>query len=507
MIIHDLVQGSSQWHAHRASYYNASDAPAMMGVSKHESRTELLQRLHTGISKEIDSATQARFDEGHLFERLSRPIAENIIGDDFHPVTGSNGMYSASFDGITLDQSICFEHKRINNDIRLARQASDLGICYRIQMEQQLMVSCAEKCFFMASNWLNNKLIEEVHFFYMPDLELRQKIVAGWAQFEKDLASYVPVEAIEKPKANAIKELPYLNIQLHGEVVNSNLPAVQQSITTFIANIKTDLVTDEDFADAEATVKFCKDAEDSLENAKKSALSQTSSIDELMRTIDFIKEQLRGKRLILDKAVTSEKEKRKLDIVNKAKNFFIEYMRLHLPITAQISVPDFMGAIKGKKTLSSMQSAVNDLLAQGEIDIDEQKLIIKTNLAIFDKIAINHKFLFSDLDTSFIQNNPELFELKVKDRIAKYEIEQKELTAKKEVVEPVIEPKRLVMQNNSVLKEIPLNIISEVNNDFNVPKGYKLLPIIADDQWMEVFAIAFQLDLNLANDIYRYFLN
>ena len=124
MITHQLLQGTPSWHAHRANYFNASDAPVMMGVSKHETRTELLNRLHTGISKEVDSATQARFDEGHRFEALARPLAEEIIGEDVYPVTGNNGMYSASFDGITLDE-VRSEETRLNSSHpRLSRMPS-----------------------------------------------------------------------------------------------------------------------------------------------------------------------------------------------------------------------------------------------------------------------------------------------------------------------------------------------------------------------------------------------
>ena len=74
MITHLLTQGSDAWHAYRANYFNASDAPAMMGASKHETRTELLNRLHTGISKEIDSATQYRFDSSVRVSYFDTPI-------------------------------------------------------------------------------------------------------------------------------------------------------------------------------------------------------------------------------------------------------------------------------------------------------------------------------------------------------------------------------------------------------------------------------------------------
>ncbi len=104
MTFHDFPQGGPEWHKHRATHFNASDAPAMMGCSPYQTRTELLTRMKTGISAEVDAATQRRFDDGHRFEALARPLAEKIIGDDLYPVTGSGGELSASFDGLTLDE-------------------------------------------------------------------------------------------------------------------------------------------------------------------------------------------------------------------------------------------------------------------------------------------------------------------------------------------------------------------------------------------------------------------
>lgn len=98
----NLIQGTPEWHEHRARHFNASDAPAMMGNSKYKTRTELLKERKTGISKDVDSATQRRFDDGHKFEALARRIAEEFIGDDLYPATGVRGKLSASFDGATL---------------------------------------------------------------------------------------------------------------------------------------------------------------------------------------------------------------------------------------------------------------------------------------------------------------------------------------------------------------------------------------------------------------------
>jgi len=37
----DLIQGTDSWIQHRAQHWNASDAPAMLGVSPYKSRAEL----------------------------------------------------------------------------------------------------------------------------------------------------------------------------------------------------------------------------------------------------------------------------------------------------------------------------------------------------------------------------------------------------------------------------------------------------------------------------------
>ena len=187
MITHELIQGTPQWHAYRAAHDNASDAPAMMGCSAYKTRDELIAELATGITPEVDPATQHLYDSGHRFEALARPLAEKIIGEDLYPCTGSieGSRQSASFDGLTMLEDVAFEHKRLNQRLRAALQApgctgADLPMDYQIQMEQQCAVSKCEKVLFMASDWDDNdQLIEELHCWYTPNLALRAQIVAG----------------------------------------------------------------------------------------------------------------------------------------------------------------------------------------------------------------------------------------------------------------------------------------------------------------------------------------
>lgn len=379
-----LIQGSADWHAHRAKYRNASDTPAVTGHSPHKSRSEFMKERATGIAQDIDPATQRRFDDGHRYEALARPIMEAIIGQEVFPITGTEGQYSASFDGLTMLGEIAAEHKTLNDEIRACSTAAELPIYYREQMEHQLMVSGAEKCLFIATRWdADDNLIEKVHFWYAPDLALRQQIVAAWDQFERDLAEFVPEPETVKPAGVAPEALPALRIEVTGMVTASNLAAFREHALAVFGGIKTDLQTDADFADAEKTVRWCKEVEDRLDAAKQHALSQTASIDELFRTIDAIKEEARQKRLTLDKLVKAEKENRKAEIVAAAQRAMFEHLAL-LNDRVGVVVPaqtNFGEAIKGLKSLDSMRDKVSTALASAKIEAN----------AIADRIDANRK--------------------------------------------------------------------------------------------------------------------
>lgn len=432
----NLTQGTPEWHLHRANHFNASDAPAMMGVSKYKTRNQFLTELKTGVVPDVNEFTQKIFDDGHAFEAKARLLAEQIIGEDLYPVTGTQGQFSASFDGLTMDESINFEHKTLNDEIRSANTAAELHPMYRIQMEHQMMVSKSEKTLFMASKWKGDELVEEKHFWYEPDLELRESVVAGWLQLEKDLKDFEPGE-YKQVKADSMMQLPALSVQIKGEIVATNLPAFKEAAQLFIESINTDLKTDEDFANAEATVKFCDKAEKELETAKKAALSQTASIDELLRTIDFIKENMRDKRLMLDKLVKTKKESIKAQIIQDANKKFLDYVAELNQTLEGVRLthfaPDFVGAMKSKKTLASIHDAVDTALASAKIELTHQAQDIQINLGWLNATeASSYMFLFNDLQ-QIIHKPKEDFILLIESRINEHKaIEEKRLEAERE---------------------------------------------------------------------------
>ena len=426
MNTHNLIQGSAEWLAYRAQHFNASDAPAMMGCSAYKTRSQLLHEMHTGLTPEVDAGTQRRFDDGHRFEAMARPLAEKIVGEELYPVTGSQGKLSASFDGLTMAEDTAFEHKTLNDELRgcMAGGAGLLPMQYRVQMEQQLMVSGAGRVLFMASKWNGDTLAEALHCWYTSDDKVREAIERGWEQFEVDLAAYAPAEVSTQAVGQTPETLPALRIEVTGMVTASNLEAYKSHALAVFSGINRELKTDQQFADAEKVVKWCGDVETRLAAAKQHALSQTESIDALFRAIDDISTEARRVRLELDKLVKARKEAVRGEIVAGG----IAALRDHVAaLNARLGKPympgvvaDFAGAIKGKRTIDSLQDAVDTLLANTKIEASATADRIQANLTTLRELAAAHAFLFADTSSIVHKANDDLTAL-VKSRIADHE--------------------------------------------------------------------------------------
>lgn len=416
-ILHGLEQGSADWHDFRANHFGASEASAMLGLSKYQTRTELLTIKKTGISPEISGQTQALFDRGHATEAAARIILEAQLEDDLYPATYSKGKLSASCDGIDMAESFAFEHKLFNQALFDSIKAGVLPEAYQPQCQQVMYVTGASRLYFVCSDGTAENFAMMV---VEPDADWIARIIQGWAQFERDLADFVPVTHAPKAEAEVIKALPALAISIKGEVSVSNLPRFKEAAEAFVATIKTDLQTDQDFADAESNVKFLDEAEKSLELAKKNALADTADIDELMRTIDQIKDSMRTKRLALDKLVKSKKEEIKASIVLAAQQKLAAYVaELNAetkPVVLSI-IGDFAGAIKGKRSISSLHDSVDTELSRCKIEADSIAANVRKNLAFLDKHAPGQKALFADLATLALQSF-ETFSAIVENRLA-----------------------------------------------------------------------------------------
>ena len=431
-----IAQGSPEWLAHRAKHFNASDAPAMLGVSPHKTRRQLLAELQTGITPEVDAATQRRFNNGHRLEALARPLAEKLIGEPLYPVTGTNGRYSASFDGLTLGEETGFEHKALNAELRGAFAAdAELPLHYRVQMEHQLLVSGADRILFMASDWdADGNLIEEHHRWVEPDPALRERLIAGWERFSADRAEFEPTPAAAPSPVGASPEtLPALRIVVEGTVLASNLVAFRETAIAAVRSVKRELSTDQDFADAEMSVKWCREVESRIDAAKAHALAQTASIDELFRALDAITDEARRVRLDLEKRVKSRKDEIRAEIVRDAQRALAKHVG---QLSAELEphrMPemraDFAAAIKGKRSIDAMHDAVDAALAAARIEAGSVAGTMRANLAFYREHAAGREFLFADLPAYLIRPTAEFREF-VEVRIERHRLAEEDRAAR-----------------------------------------------------------------------------
>lgn len=431
MIIQDVQQGTKEWLSLRTGKFTASEAPAMMGVSKYQTRSQLLEQKYSGVVPEVSPAQQRIFDKGHAAEAAARPIAEEIIGDELYPCTALSDEADeilASFDGITMLEDVVWEHKHINEKLRTAT-VETLEEHYKVQMDQQIYVSGAERCLFMASDGTRDDM---VYFWYERDEKRIQALIAGWKQFAEDLENFKPSEKKVDVAGDAPESLPALNIQLSGGVTASNLPIFKEHAIAMIDSIKTKLSTDKDFADADSTVKFLKKGEKQLDDSKQAALNQTVTISELFTTIDDLKARMRDKRLQLEKLVKAEKDNRRNDIRKDAEESFSQWLSdQNSPVFFKPDI-NIAEAMKGKKTIESLQSAADDEVARAKIEAINTISIIKDNNNTLDKMGKDYEFLFSDRESLLIKSRDDLVNT-IKARIAEHkEREEEKLRVERE---------------------------------------------------------------------------
>lgn len=363
---HLVQQGSPEWLALRTGYPTASEAPAAQGVSRYQTRSELIRQKATGITPDHDAHALRRFAEGHKAEAAARSIAEEFIGEELSAVTmtaEADGLpLLASLDGLTFDSTISWECKLWNESLAEQVRTNNLAPNYTVQMDQQQLVSGAKRTLFTCSDGTPERT---VHCWYQSSDEKKAAIVTHWRQLALEVAAYAPGAADAAPVvAEPIESLPALAVQMHGslQVVN-NLPAFGDALRSFIDKMVPKPATDQEFADAEAECKALKKAEDMLDAGEASALAQIEDVELFRRTVADLRNLARTTRRAREKLVAAEKESRRAEIVTSAQASLDQHItalnqqRLGASWIPRV-VGSFAEAIKGKRSLTHMEDAV-----------------------------------------------------------------------------------------------------------------------------------------------------
>jgi len=439
VVILPVHQGTPEWGSARAKYYRtASRAPVVMGASLYQSRNELLQELKTGIAREIDANTQALFDAGHAAEAEARKIVEGYLKAPLLPLTclTDDNYLLASFDGINEGRRIGWECKLWNNELAARVRQKELDPHYYWQLEHQAIVGNLDYIIFTCSDGTPEKT---VHLKYVPVSSRANALLAGWKQFDADLANYQHVEILPPVTATPVMQLPALSIIVNGSIsLTDNLKVFGEKLTAFIERLPKAPATDEEFAQADQAIKILETAQEALEAAESSALAQVASVDEMRRTVALYAGQARSTRLMLTKLVAARKDSIRMEIVQGGRTELAKRISLHNELFGKAYMPtiaeDFAGAIRGKKTIASLRDAVATELARATIEATAIAGKIGLNLKTLRELGSDHKFLFADTPQLVLKEPDDLTNL-VKLRISEHQqAEQKRLEAEREKI-------------------------------------------------------------------------
>lgn len=449
MKIHNLVQGSKEWHQLRDTHLTASDASAMMGASKYKSRTQLMREKKFGIKEDITPAKQALFDKGHAAEDSARNILEVDTLESFSPIVGSDDIDGlkllASLDGLSEDGQVVFEHKLWNAVLAENVKNRVIEPSHYWQLEHQLLVSGARTVLFMVSDGTAE---QRESMFYASLQERRDQLLAGWKQFTDDMASF-ELEARQEVVVADKASLPSIQYNVKGTEIVTNIGHCLEQIKEMASKeMSKVLETDQDFANKDQLNKDVKNARAGLKemvSRVRGEFVSYSQFEEVAQQMDSVLQQMQSHG---ERQVKQAKEAKKQSILNEAARdfelFIVECNGKIRPMYIQSIIqvcPDFEGAMKNKRTIESLTNAVSDELAKCKIEVNQAMDRVINNLQYLRDNASEYKFLFSDAQ-QLVNQDAEPFQAIIKSRIAVHkQAEEERLEAERKRIQKEEEEK------------------------------------------------------------------
>lgn len=232
-----LVQGSPEWHAHRARYRNASESAAVMGASPWLTPYQLWQ-IRTG---RIEQVVTAPMRHGTEMEPKARAAYEAQTGLVMQPLVLADGDYSASLDGITLEGDLLLEvkspYKGQASELWQGAVAGDVPVYYAIQIQHQLMVAGADMAHLWVFDGSEGLLLEVAR-----DEAVMASIRAAWDNFQPYLDRDTPPPLTDKDTLNRndpeweLAAVGYLDAKRKAEAATATLEAAREQLVTLASH-------------------------------------------------------------------------------------------------------------------------------------------------------------------------------------------------------------------------------------------------------------------------------
>jgi hypothetical protein len=251
----------------------------------------------------------------------------------------------------------------------------------------------------------------------------------GTAAYGKTIYLPRPTEtdlAGRDPSALGGKPLPQLVIQLSGEVLSSNFDEWKHELISRLQAVNTELRTDPQFVAAAEDVKRFKAAEQTLKQAKESAINQAADIQRLFDAIDEVSAEVRRVRLSLERQIKQRKLEIKQEYIESGLARIRNYIELQdadfrsIDHSPYLDRDSFVAATKGRTTVYGLDKAVETLCRRIKTQIDERREWVRMNASSLDSLPAGRRALFQDRGALLALAPAELNSV-IEERIATYE--------------------------------------------------------------------------------------
>jgi putative phage-type endonuclease len=187
MKIIELEQGSDEWLAWRRTVITATDCPVIMGSSPWSTAYKIWQRK-LGYADEIKS--NEAMERGKRLEPEARAQFVQRHGVEMIPVVVESTEYEflgASLDGFYGECNAVLEIKCGGTKLHDMARKGEIPAYYQDQMQHQLLVTRAEKCFYYSYDGTDGICIE-----VFPDPEFEARFMPKAREFWKCVAFNEP---------------------------------------------------------------------------------------------------------------------------------------------------------------------------------------------------------------------------------------------------------------------------------------------------------------------------
>ncbi|PCH98478.1 MAG: hypothetical protein COB84_01815, partial [Rhodobacteraceae bacterium] len=330
-----------------------------------------------------------------------------------------------------------WEHKLWNLTLVKNVQNNTLEPKYYYQLEHQMLVSGGNQTIFTCSDGTDEK---KVSMIYSSVPERRKQLIAGWKSFLKDLETH-EIKAKQEVVVAQKATMPVFTWEVSGTDISTNIATCLNQIKDLAeTEMAKKLDSDQDFADKDQLNKDVKKARDALKLTLSNVEGKFVSFSEFAAVAKEMDAVLQKMQSAGEKQVKQAKEAKKKAIEDGGYKELTGYIRslnekiapMYLANIVNNINPDLKSAMKGKRTIESLQNAVDAEISNVKLAVDEAMVRIVPNLAYLRAHAEEYKFLFPDAE-QLVNQTEESFQAIVNSRITDHKAaETKRLEAEAE---------------------------------------------------------------------------